>query len=74
MTPAFKIWRSIGRRGVTFYQPDHDFGLTVICTEPIADQRRRFFRHYPRWSESSAAHERPSPGPAAPPTAQYPDD
>ena len=40
---------AINIRCAAFYEPDHDFGLTAICTEPIADQRRRIFRHYPLW-------------------------
>jgi hypothetical protein len=53
-----------------FYEPDNDFGLTAICTEPIADQRRRFFRNYPLWSDNVDATARgpPSRCPAVPPT------
>jgi hypothetical protein len=52
---------AIDIRCAAFYEPDNDFGLTAICTEPIADQRRRFFRYYPLWPNTVAFV--PAPGP-----------
>jgi hypothetical protein len=46
---------AIGIRCAAFHEPDNDFGLTAICTEPIADQRRRFFRRYSLWSQCNSA-------------------
>jgi hypothetical protein len=43
---------AIGLRCAAFYEPDDDFGLTAICTDPINDSCRRFFRDHPLWSDA----------------------
>ena len=50
---------AINIRCAAFYEPDHDFGLTAICTEPISDHQRRFFRHYSLWSNAVTARGPP---------------
>ncbi len=50
---------AIDVRCAAFYEPDNDFGLTAICTEPIVDQRRRFFRQYRLWSSAETARGPP---------------
>jgi hypothetical protein len=50
---------AIDIRCAAFYEPDDDFGLTAICTDPINDSRRRFFRHYQLWSGSASARGPP---------------
>lgn len=46
-------------RCAAFHEPDDDRGLTAICTEPISDHQRRFFRHYPLWSSEVTARGPP---------------
>jgi len=63
---------AINVRCAAFYEPDDDLGLTAICTEPISDQRRRFFRHYPLWSAAIGGRGPPSRCFVMPPIEQHP--
>ena len=61
---------AINLQCAAFYEPDDNLGLTAICTEPISDQRRRFFRHYLLWSGADAARGPPFTAHPSRPVAQ----
>jgi hypothetical protein len=35
---------------VMFNEPDDGMGFTALCSEPLADNRRKLFRRYPLWA------------------------
>jgi len=39
-----------GVRSVTFYEPDHNFGDTAACTEPLLGFQRPIFRRFSLWT------------------------
>jgi hypothetical protein len=41
-----------GIRCVVFYEPDHQYGFTAICTEPLQKLQRRTFCNFPMWESS----------------------
>lgn len=35
-----------------FFEPDYDMGYTAICTEPLSQDKRKYFRKFNLWKQT----------------------
>ncbi len=43
--------KSLGIETYSFYEPFDDIGLTAFATQPVTQEQRHLFSHYPLWGK-----------------------